>query len=266
MSVDLDSFLENSGNAIGVAVRCGEQRNPRMIGKVFIDGVDLPNNAFGNFDPVLVDSWEELHDEVVGMLEDQGWGIEPLEETARIHLIGPTGSQMRTWSRTRRVETSPQMDTAASLANELIRSCAEVRKMGSTIVRLQAETIQSLAVSNRTLRDETLDARTEAIQASAEVALTEAYAELDNNEQEQPDPLRTAAGEIITGLASQFMPAGALDIKQLLLTTMSENPALAQDLVNDPQVVQALMDATAEPGSNGMNTPAAEITPSPMDE
>jgi len=274
MSADLQTFLENAQNdAVAARVRCGEQSNPRTIGVIFVGDSGLSPSKFPNFDPTQVETWEECADAIHEMLESVGYGVEPGEECARIHLLGDGGNQLRTWSRTKRVEYAPDQDATVLVCGELIRMGAEMRRSFGVL----ADALANQTEGREQAIMDMIAAHRSQVESQAQAELVQVLAEVEAGvEHEESDPLRAAAGNIITNLASQFLPNGvpgqALDPRSLVMQALKSDPAIARDLVNDPEIVQAFMDAT-EPMENfvesELETPSpsdALETPSPMDE
>ena len=261
MSVDMQTFLDSAVNdACGVRVRCGEQKNPRTIGIILVGASTLNPSRFANFDPTEVETWEECFDSVTAMLEGVGWGVEPGEECARLHLLGNNGNQLRTWSRTQWPEMAGQTDVTALLAGELIRAVSEMRRMSTSTIESQAETIRALSDTNLTLRAESLDSYRAEIESTAEAALTATLAEIEQDIEHPEDPLRETAAGIMQGLASQFLPghaAPAFDVKSVIMDALRNDPAMVQELVSDPEVADLFMRSQA---------PEVEPLPNPMDE
>ena len=257
MSVDMQSFLDSGAkDASGVSVRCGEQKNPRTIAKVFVGDCSLPLDKYPNFDPIQVDTWEECFDTVTEILEGVGWGIEPGEECARLHLIGENGNQLRTWSRTQWPDTAEQADTTAMLAGELIRMASEMRRSFGVV----CDALSDQAVSRENAVTEMIESHRREVEAHAEAALASTIAEIEAEVDHPGDPLRDTAAQVMQGLASQFLPGagpGAIDAKSLILETLRNDPAMVEELVADPAVVELFIKSQA---------PAEEILPNPMDE
>lgn len=268
MTVDMQTFLDSAvKDAVGVSVRCGEAKNPRTIAKIFVGDCNLALDKYPNFDPIQVDTWEEAFDTITEVLEGVGWGIEPGEECARLHLLGENGNQIRTWSRTKWSDALPESDTATMLAGELIRMASEMRRMSSSTIASQAETIQALSETNLTLRAESLDSYRAEVEAQAEAALAATLAEIEQGVEHPDDPLRDTAAGIIQGIASQFLPGAAgppLDAKSLILQTLRADPDVVRELAQDPEMVEMFMQA-----DNGIPDAPGDIpsdTPNPMDE
>ena len=263
MSVDMQTFIESAQkDAVGVRVRCGEQKNPRTIGIVLVGGTaPLDPSRFTNFDPTEVDSWEEAYDAVSEMLEGVGYGIEPGEECARLHLMGPNGNQLRTWSRTQWPDTQKETDTNAMMAGELIRMCSEIRKAFTSTVSIQSECIQTLAENNANLRADALDSYRAEVEAIAEASLVSTLAEIEADVDHPGDPLRETAAQVMQGLAAQFLPGpGApANPKELIMNALRADPSLLAELVSDP-------DLAAMAGDLQNGTGLETETPSPMDE
>ena len=220
-------------------VRCGEQKNPRTIGIVLVGGTaPLDPARFTNFDPTEVDSWEEAFDAVSEMLEGVGYGIEPGEECARLHLMGPNGNQLRTWSRTQWPDTQKETDTNAMMAGELIRMCSEIRKAFTATVSIQSECIQTLAENNANLRADALDSYRAEVEAIAEASLVSTLAEIEADVDHPGDPLRETAAQVMQGLAAQFLPGpGApANPKELIMNALRADPSLLAELVSDPDL------------------------------
>ena len=263
MSVDMQTFLESAQkDAFGVRVRCGEQRNPRTIGNVLVGDCPLDPARYSNFDATEVDSWEECFDAVEEMLDGVGWGIEPGEECARLHLIGENGNQLRTWSRTQWPDAVKEPDTNAAMAAELIRMCAEVRKMSAATIESQAETIQALSATNMTLREDAIESYRAEIEAIAESSLVSTIAEIEAEVDHPGDPLRDTAAQVMQGLAAQFLPVAngvPSNPKELIMNALRADPSLLAELVSDPDLV-----AMAGELENGSAVPSP--TPNPKDE
>ena len=257
MSVDMQTFLDSAVNdAVGVRVRCGEQKNPRTIGIVLVGSSGLDPSRFANFDPTEVDSWEEAYDSINAMLEGVGWGTEPGEECARLHLLGEKGNQLRTWSRTQWPDTAEQADTTAMLAGELIRMASEMRRSFGVV----CDALSDQAVSRENAVTEMIESHRREVEAHAEAALASTLAEIEAEVDHPGDPLRDTAAQVMQGLASQFLPGagpGAIDAKSLILETLRNDPAMVEELVADPAVVEMFMRSQAT---------AEEILPNPMDE
>ena len=266
MSVDMQTFLDSAINdAVGVRVRCGEQKNPRTIGIILVGPSNLNPSRFANFDPTEVETWEECFDSVTAMLEGVGWGVEPGEECARLHLLGSNGHQLRTWSRTQWPEVAGQVDVTAMIASELIRLSSEMRRMSTATIESQAETIQALSQTNLTLRAESLDSYRAEIEASAESALVSTLAEMEQGIEPEENALETTAAGILQGLAAQFLPSPGTDngstAKDFILSQIKNDPEMAKSLVQDPDVVELFLNAT-----NSIEPETVEPLPNPMDE
>jgi hypothetical protein len=268
MSVDMQTFLDSAVNdAVGVRVRCGESKNPRTIGIVLVGDSPIDPARYANFDATSVESWEEAFDSVTEMLDGIGWGIEPGEECARLHLLGEKGNQLRTWSRTQWPENQGVADTHHLLAGEIIRMAAELRKAFISTTTIQSETIQALSETNINLRAEALDSYRAEVEAEAEAALTATLAEIDQGAPHPEDPLRDTAAGIIQGIASQFLPGTArapIDAKSLILETLRNDPNVVRELADDPEMLELLLKA--ENGAPIPDVPEVEATPNPMDE
>lgn len=260
MSVDMQTFLDSAvKDAVGVSVRCGEQKNPRTIAKVFVGDCPLPSDKYPNFDPIQVDTWEEAFDTVTEILEGVGWGIEPGEECARLHLLGENGNQLRTWSRTKWGDLQKETDTSAMLASELIRMASELRRSFGVV----CDALSDQSISRENAVTEMIESHRREVEAHAEAALASTLAEIEQGVEHPEDPLRDTAAGIIQGIASQFLPGqppGAMDAKSLILQTLRSDPAVVRELAEDPEVVQLFMDA-----DNSQVAPEAP-TPNPMDE
>jgi len=261
MSVDMQTFIDSGErDAVGLSIRCGEQKNPRTIAKVFVGDCPLPSDKYPNFDPIQVDTWEEAFDTVTEILEGVGWGIEPGEECARLHLIGGNGNQLRTWSRTQWPEARAQPDTNSLMAAEMIRMATELRKAFTSTTSIQSECIQALTENNSVLREDALESYRAEVEAIAEASLVSTIAEIDAEVEHPSDPLRETAAGIMQGLAAQFLPSNGAPVnpKELILRALRADPGLLAELVSDPDLVE--MAGDLENGSGPSDTP------SPIDE
>jgi len=261
MSVDMQTFIDSGErDASGIRVRCGEQKNPRTVGIVLVGDSPIDPSRYSNFAPTHAESWEECFDLVTEMLEGVGYGIEPGEECARLHLIGGNGNQLRTWSRTQWPEARAQPDTNSLMAAEMIRMCSELRKAFTSTTSIQSECIQALTENNSVLREDALESYRAEVEAIAEASLVSTIAEIDAEVEHPSDPLRETAAGIMQGLAAQFLPSNGAPVnpKELILRALRADPGLLAELVSDPDLVE--MAGDLENGSGPSDTP------SPMDE
>lgn len=238
----LEKAVENE-DAHGVSVRCGPQSNPRTIGKVFVGECAIASTRYPNFDPVYVDSWEEAIDTIDEMLDGAGYGVEPGEECARIHLLGETGAQLRTWSRTKRVSVESGVDTVAQVCSEMIRMCAENRRALGVVTNALADQ----AESRETAIMEMISAYRGQVESQAQAELVQVLAEVESGiEHEDVDPLRTTAAGIIQNLAAQFLPnpnGAPVNMKSVVLETLRKDPLLVRELIEDNEVLEMFSQA-----------------------
>ena len=270
MAVDLPEWIEtNNTEAAAIRIRCGERSNPRTVGIVIVNNALSPDK-FPNFDPEFVDSWEEAIDCAHQCLEGAGWGIEPGEECARVHLLGVTGNQIRTWSRTKQVGNAPEGEASVLLAQELIRMAAELRRSFGVVCDSLARTTETMHEANQDAQD---SYRAE-VEALSEAALVSTLAEIEQGQEHPSDPLEATAAGILQGLAAQFLPAlpggsenGAPSPKDFILDKIKNDPEMARSLVEDPDVIQLFLDST-QPIENGEMPLAEDLgeIPNPMDE
>jgi len=264
MPVDLQEWIEtNNKEGAALRIRCGERSNPRTIGIVIVNNALSPDK-FPNFDPEFVDSWEEAIDCAHQCLEGAGWGIEPGEECARVHLLGVTGNQIRTWSRTKQVGNPPEGEASVLLAQELIRMAAELRRSFGVVC-------DSLARTTETMHEATQDAQESyraEVEALSEAALVSTLAEIEQGQAHPSDPLEQTAAGILQGLAAQFLPTmgnGAIPSpKDFILEQIRNDPDMAKSLVEDPEVVDLFLNSTMNGG--GAQPGVVDETPMPMDE
>ena len=112
------------------------------------------------------------------------------------------------------------------------------------------------------------------IESQAHAELVQVLAESEAGVEEPADPLQNAAAGILQGIAGQFLPgpgqAPAINVRELVLSTLKSDPALVSELMSDPEVLQALSESVeAEapvdlPPENDVMPP--ETPPSPMPE
>jgi hypothetical protein len=272
MPTGLQEWLElNTSEAYAVRVRVGERGSQPTVACIIVaNGVS--DDKFPSFSPLHVDTWEEAHDSIVQALEGAGWGIEPGQEVARVHLIGESGSNQKTWSRTRAVENNgPTTDAATQMAQEVIRMGAEIRRSFGVVCQALADQTQGREEAVM----EMINAHRAQIESQAHAELVQVLAESEADVDVDVDPLRTTAAGILEGLAGQFLSAngapGQLDKKALLMQTLHGDPQLVRELVNDPSVVELFMEATEPMVPEVAPEVAAEVPdaadlPSPMQE
>lgn len=272
MPADLQEWLEiNTKDATSVRVRVGERANPSTVACIIV-GNAIPESKFPSFDPIHVDSWEECHDSILQTLEGAGWGTEPGQECARIHVYGDTGQQQKTWSRVRQVENAVTagVDTSVLLSQELIRMAGEMRRSFGVVCTALADQSQG----REEAITEMIHAHRAQIESQAHAELVQVLAESEAGVEEPGDPLQNAAAGILQGIAGQFLPgpgaSPAINVRELVLSTLKSDPALVSELMADPEVLAALSESVeAEPPVDiepGNDVIAAETPPSPMPE
>ena len=272
MPATLQEWLENNTtDAHAVRVRVGERGSQPTVACIIVaNGVD--GSKFPSFDPIHVDSWEEAHDSVLQALEGAGWGIEPGQEVARVHLVGESGSQQKTWSRTRTVENgSNGLDASTQMAQEVIRMGAEIRRSFGVVCQALADQTQGREEAVM----EMIHAHRAQIESQAHAELVQVLAEAEAEVEPDVDPLRTTAAGIIEGLAGQILgganQAPGINAKELVLKTLQGDPELVKELVADPSVIELFMAAT-EPDPADLLPETPDLVPmeppppSPMPE
>ncbi|MCK4299233.1 MAG: hypothetical protein KAX80_06865 [Planctomycetes bacterium] len=272
MAATLQEWLENNTtDAHAVRVRVGERGSQPTVACIIVaNGVDA--SKFPSFDPIHVDSWEEAHDSVVQALEGAGWGIEPGQEVARVHLVGESGSQQKTWSRTRAVENrSNGLDATTQVCQEMIRMASEMRRGFAVVCTALSEQTQGREEAVL----EMIQAHRAQIESQAHAELVQVLAEAEAEVEPDADPLRTTAAGIIEGLAGQILgganQTAGISAKEVVMRTLQSDPELVKELVADPSVIELFMNAT-EPDpadllpDTPVSVPMEPPPPSPMPE
>jgi len=280
MPADLQEWLENNTReATSVRIRVGERANPSTVACIIVADA-IGDEKFPSYDPIHVDSWEECHDAILQTLEGAGWGTEPGQECARVHVYGDTGQQQKTWSRVRQVENAVTagVDTSVLLSQELIRMAGEMRRSFGVVCGALADQSQG----REDAITEMIQAHRAQIESQAHAELVQVLAESEAGVEEPTDPLQNAAAGILQGIAGQFLPvmgeswdgaAARVSARDLVIQTLKSDPGLVSELMSDPEVLQALSEsveaeAPAEPmdlaPENDVIPP--ETPPSPMPE
>ena len=112
MSVDMQTFLDSAVQMTLLGSVCPlrrteESRAPSaivLVGSSSSGPVALNTQTFDPIRGRYVG--KNAFDTVTEILEGVGWGTEPGEECARLHLLGENGHQLRTWSRTQWPDTA----------------------------------------------------------------------------------------------------------------------------------------------------------------
>ena len=250
MPAGLQEWLElNTKDATSVRVRVGERANPSTVACIIVANA-IPESKFPSFDPIHVDSWEECHDSILQTLEGAGWGTEPGQECARIHVYGDTGQQQKTWSRVRQVENAVTagVDTSVLLSQELIRMAGEMRRSFGVVCTALADQSQG----REEAITEMIHSHRAQIESQAHAELVQVLAESEAGVEDPVDPLQNAAAGILQGIAGQFLPgpgqAPAINARDLVIQTLKSDPGLVSELMSDPEVLQALSESVEAEG------------------
>jgi len=268
MPAGLQEWLEqNTKDATSVRLRVGEKSNPSTVCCVIVaDAID--DSKFTNYDPIHVDSWEECLDTILQALEGAGWGVEPGQECARLHVYGATGHQQKTWSRVRNTGSAgTTADPATQMAQEVIRMGAEIRRSFGVVCQALADQTQGREEAVM----EMIHAHRAQVESQAHAELVQVLAEAEADVDVDVDPLRTAAAGIVEGLAHQFLPGpngggapNGMNPKDLVMKALQSDPELVKELVGDPSVVELFMAATEPDPAELLVGSPSEVPPEPL--